>query len=57
MSERTSSVTFRVPDFVGEDGVMYSDIEVSVEMESSDIRSTATLAQTLQRIGETKRHE
>ena len=28
----TSSVSFRVPDFVGEDGVEYTDIEVIVEM-------------------------
>jgi hypothetical protein len=49
MSEQTSSVTFRVPDFVDSDGVEYTDIEVVVQMES-DIRSTATLAKTLDRI-------
>ena len=53
MSEPTSSVTFRVPDFTDADGIFYSDIEVVVEMDSSDIRSTAKLAQTLETIGET----
>jgi hypothetical protein len=27
----TSSVAFRVPDFVGEDGVQYTDIDVLVD--------------------------
>jgi hypothetical protein len=44
----SSSVTFRVPDFVDADGIEYTDIEVIVEMDS-DIRSTANLAETLQR--------
>jgi hypothetical protein len=46
--EQTSSVVFRVPDFVGDDGVVYSDIEITVQMDC-DIRSTANLAETLQR--------
>jgi hypothetical protein len=47
-----SSVSFRVPDFVGEDGVAYTDIEVIVEMDG-DIRDTADVAETLQRpVGE-----
>ena len=44
----SSSVTFREPDFVDADGIEYTDIEVIVEMDS-DIRSTANLAETLQR--------
>jgi hypothetical protein len=44
----TNSVSFRVPDFVGEDGVVYSDIEVIVEMDG-DIRDAANLAESLQR--------
>ena len=44
----TSSVSFRVPDFVGEDGVEYTDIEVIVEMDG-DIRDAANLADSLQR--------
>jgi hypothetical protein len=43
----TSSVSFRVPDFVGEDGVEYSDIEVVVEMDGG-IRETANFAEALQ---------
>ena len=43
-----SSVSFRVPDFVGEDGVVYSDIEVVVEMDG-EIRDAANLADSLQR--------
>ena len=44
----TSSVTFRVPDFVGEDGVEYTDIEVIVEMDG-DIRDAVHLVKTLER--------
>jgi hypothetical protein len=44
----TSSVTFRVPDFVGDDGTEYTDIEVIVEM-GGDIRDAANLAESLQR--------
>jgi hypothetical protein len=44
----TSSVSFRVPDFVDEDGVEYTDIEVIVEMDG-DIRDAANLADSLQR--------
>jgi hypothetical protein len=46
-SQGTSSVSFRVPDFVGEDGVVYSDIEVLVELDG-DIRDAANLAESLQ---------
>ena len=44
----TSSVSFRVPDFVGEDGVEYTDIEVIVEMDG-DIRDAVQLVKTLER--------
>jgi hypothetical protein len=44
--EGTSSVSFRVPDFVGEDGVAYTDIEVIVEMDGG-IRDTAHVAEAL----------
>jgi hypothetical protein len=46
-NEMQSSVVFHVPDFVS-DGIEYTDIEVIVEMDC-DIRSTANLAETLQR--------
>ena len=44
----TSSVTFRVPDFVDADGIEYTDIEVIVEMDS-DIRDTVQPVKTLER--------
>jgi hypothetical protein len=44
----TSSVSFRVPDFVGEDGVEYTDIEVIVEMDG-EIRDAVELVKTLER--------
>jgi len=44
----TSSVSFRVPDFVGEDGVEYTDIEVIVEMDG-DIRDAVQLVKALER--------
>jgi hypothetical protein len=44
----TSSVSFRVPDFIGEDGVEYTDIEVIVEMDG-DIRDAVQLIKTLER--------
>jgi hypothetical protein len=46
--QATSSVSFRVPDFVGEDGVAYTDIEVIVEMDG-DIRDAVHLVKTLER--------
>ena len=46
--QRTSSVSFCVPDFVGEDGVVYSEIEVIVEM-NGDIRDAVHLIKTLER--------
>ena len=46
-TQSTSSVSLRVPDFVGEDGVTYTDI-VIVEMDG-DIRDTVQLVKTLER--------
>jgi hypothetical protein len=46
--EQSSSLVFRVPDFVDSDGIEYTDIEVIVEMDGS-IHDTANLAETLQR--------
>jgi hypothetical protein len=52
MSEQTSSVTFRVPDFIDADGIEYTDIEVVVEMDG-DICDTVQLVESLERpIGE-----
>jgi hypothetical protein len=47
-TQPTSGVGFRVPDFTDEDGVVYSDIEVIVEMDG-DIRDTVQLVKTLER--------
>jgi hypothetical protein len=46
--QRTSSVSFRVPDFVDADGIAYSDIEVVVEVDG-DIRDTVQVVKTLER--------
>ncbi len=48
MSSETSSVVFRVPDFIDADGIEYTDIEVIVEMDG-DIRDTVQLVKTLER--------
>ena len=43
-----SSVSLRVPNFIGEDGVEYTDIEVIVEMDC-DIRNAVQLVTSLER--------
>jgi len=45
--ETNGSVTFRVPDFVGDDGTVYSDIEITIVSEI--IHDAAQLAKTLER--------
>ena len=47
-TQGTSSVCLRVPNFVGEDGVEYTDVEVVLEMDG-DIRDTVNIAESLQR--------
>jgi hypothetical protein len=44
----TSSVSLRVPDFVGEDGVEHTDIEIIVKMDG-DIRDAVNLIKALER--------
>jgi hypothetical protein len=34
--ETTNSVEFRVPDFLGEDGVEYTDIEIAILSDDGD---------------------
>ena len=52
-----SQATFRVPDFVGDDGVDYADIKVFVEMDG-DIREVIYLDDKLQRpLADTKNAE
>ena len=46
-AQGTSSVSFRVPDFVGEVRVEYTEIEVIVQM--ADIQDAAKLVDALQR--------
>jgi len=48
MKNDTSSVVFRVPDFIDADGIAYTDIEIVVEMDG-DIRETVQLVKTLER--------
>jgi len=48
MKNDTSSIVFRVPDFVDADGIEYTEIEVVVEMDG-DIRDTVQLVKTLER--------
>jgi hypothetical protein len=43
-----SSVSLRVPNFIGEDGVEYTDNEVIVEMDC-DIRNAVQLVTSLER--------
>jgi hypothetical protein len=47
-AQGTSSVSSRVPDFVGEDSVVYSDIEVVVQIDGG-IRDAVNLAESLHR--------
>jgi hypothetical protein len=48
-NEMQSSVVFSAPDFVDDDGIKYTDIQVVVEMDG-DIRETAQLVKTLERL-------
>jgi hypothetical protein len=50
-----SSVAFTIPDFTDADGTEFTEIEITVEM-NSDIADTAKLAHALQR-PLTERHE
>jgi hypothetical protein len=43
------SVTFRVPDFVAEDGTVFSEIEVTVQSDDGDMHDTVQLVKTLER--------
>jgi hypothetical protein len=37
--ETTNRDEFRVPDFLGEDGVEYTDIEIAILSDDGDIRT------------------
>jgi hypothetical protein len=42
-----SSVTFRVPNFVSEDGTVFSDIEITISSDG-DLRDVVNLTKTLE---------
>jgi hypothetical protein len=42
-------VTLHVPDFVAEDGTVFSDIEVIVQSEDGDMHDAVQLVKTLER--------
>jgi hypothetical protein len=44
-----NSVSFRVPNFVGEDGVEYTDIEITIQSDDGNVRDAVRLAETLER--------
>lgn len=48
MNDSNGQVVFYVPDFTSEDGTVFSDIEVIVEMEGG-IRDAARIVETLDR--------
>ncbi len=43
-----NGVSFRVPDFIGDDGTVYSDIEITIQSDEGDIRDAVQLAKTLE---------
>jgi hypothetical protein len=42
-----SSVSFRIPDFIADDGTVFSDIEVTV-FSDGDVRDVVNLTKTLE---------
>ena len=44
-----NSVSLRVPDFIGEDGVAYTEIEITIQSDDGDIRDAVRLVKTLER--------
>jgi hypothetical protein len=46
---QNTSVSFRVPDFVGEDGTLYSEIEITIEPDDGDTHDAVQLLKTLER--------
>jgi len=43
------SVSFRIPDFTGDDGTVYSDIEITIQSDDGDMHDAVRLVQTLKR--------
>ena len=44
MKNEQSSVVFRVPDFIDADGIEYTDIEITVQMDAADVIHTTVSA-------------
>jgi hypothetical protein len=45
----TGSVSFRIPDFVAEDGTVFTEIEVTVQSDDGDLLDVVRLVETLER--------
>jgi hypothetical protein len=43
------SVTFQIPDFVAEDGTVFSEIEITIQSDDGDMHDAVRLAKTLER--------
>lgn len=43
------SVSFRIPDFIGDDGTVYSEIEITIQSDNGDMHDALRLVQTLER--------
>lgn len=46
---QSNSVSFIVPDFVGEDGTVYSDIEITIQSDDGDMHDAVRLVKTVER--------
>jgi hypothetical protein len=42
-----SSVSFRIPDFIADDGTVFSDIEITIQTDG-DVRGVVNLTKTLE---------
>jgi hypothetical protein len=43
-----ASISFRIPNFVGDDGTVFTEIEVTVQSEDGDIHDAVQLVKTLE---------
>jgi hypothetical protein len=44
-----NSVSFRIPDFIGNDGTVYSEIEITIQSDDGDMHDALRLVKTLER--------
>jgi hypothetical protein len=47
--DQPASVSFRIPDFIGDDGTVYSEIEVTIQSDDGDMHDAVQLVKTLER--------